>query len=243
MNDSMQELGPSRPSDLRRARRVRWLTAGGMVSPILFVGLFTLAGFMRPGYSPIHQYVSDLGVGSNAWLVDVGAVLNGLLLIGIAVGFALSMHMVVRPAWRWLSALLLALHGFGLAVAGLFTEARSTVLIHWLVGANLAFYTPVVAFLVTGLVLFRTPQWHRWGIALLAASLLTGVLIALLFRIYTPGFPLHALQLGGLLERVLLIEIESWYVVLGWRLFVLAREPAPGHTDMKRHVSPETKRA
>jgi hypothetical protein len=25
--------------------------------------------------------------------------------------------------------------------------------------------------------------------------------------------------LGGLMERVLLIEILAWYVVLGWRLF------------------------
>jgi len=129
------------------------------------------------------------------------------------------MRPVLKSGWRWSSAVLLALHGLGLAVAGLFTEAPSTLAIHWMVGATLAFFGPVVAFLITGLALRRDPLWRGWGIALLAASLGTLVLIAIMFWAFTPGTT--PVRLGGLMERVVMIEIEIWYVALGWRIFVL----------------------
>ncbi len=51
------------PSLQQRNLTARWLALARVVGPILFVGVFTLAGFLRPGYSPIHQAISDLGVG------------------------------------------------------------------------------------------------------------------------------------------------------------------------------------
>jgi hypothetical membrane protein len=126
----------------------------------LFVGVFTLAGFLRPGYSPIHQAISDLGVGPNGWLLNGSLVINGLLLLGFTVSFAWCMRSVFSRGWRWSSGALLALHGLGLVTAGIFTEAPSTLTIHWLVGASLAFFGPVVAFLITGLALRRDPLWH-----------------------------------------------------------------------------------
>jgi hypothetical membrane protein len=215
----------SAPSLTQPKLTTRWLALAGVVGPVLFVGVFTLAGFLRPNYSPIHQTISDLGVGSNAWLVDASCVLTGLLLIGFAMGFAALLQPVLHQGWRWLVAVLFALHGLGLAVAGIFTEAPSTVSIHWLVGANLGFFGPMIAFLVVGLVLRRDFRWRRWGNTLLIASLLTLVLIAVMFWIFTPGTPLASLRLGGLLERVVVIEIEVWYVALGWYLFTLAGSP------------------
>jgi len=209
----------------------RWLALAGIVGPLLFVLVYTLAGFLRPGYSPVHQTISDLGVGSNGWLVDSFCVINGLLLIGFAVGFVVLLRPVLPQGWRWLSAVLLALHGLGLVVVGIFTEAPSTVMIHWLVGADLAFFGPVIAFLVIGVGLGRTTRWRGWGIALLIAGLLTLALTAIMFWIFTPGTPLAALKLGGLMERVVLSEIEAWYVALGWLLFALAGASAQTQKD------------
>jgi hypothetical membrane protein len=207
-------------SSLERGKlTARWWPLAGVVGPILFIVVYTLAGFLRPGYSPVHQAISDLGVGPNAWLVDGCCIIMSLLLIGFAVGFALT---VLPQGWRWVSAILLTLHGLGLIITGIFTEAPSTVMIHWLVGADLGFFGPVVAFLVTGLALRRTAGWRKWGSALLIAGLLTLVLIAIMFWIFTPGTLLASLKLGGLMERVVLSEIEVWYVALGWRLFALA---------------------
>src|SRR6266436_5367625 len=69
----------------------QWLALGGVVGPVLFVAAFTVGGIVRPGYSPIHQAVSDLGVGSNAWLLNVSLVLLGVLLIAFAMGFYRSL--------------------------------------------------------------------------------------------------------------------------------------------------------
>ncbi len=97
----MQKNGSFASSEQVGNPVVRWLVLAGVVGPPLFVAVFTLAGFLRPGYSPIHQAVSDLGVGSNAWLLDGGVIINGLLLIGFAVGFALSMRPMLS---LWLRA-------------------------------------------------------------------------------------------------------------------------------------------
>jgi hypothetical membrane protein len=214
----MNQAGTSSVPSLERGKlTTRWLALAGVVGPLFFVGVFTLAGFLRPGYSPIHQTVSDLGVGSNGWLLDSGTIITGLLLMAFAVDVALSL----RPGRRWLIMVLLALHGFGLALAGIFTEAPSTLPFH-ILAATIGLLSPVVAFLVLGLALRRDTQWRTWGIAFLIASLATLVLLFVMGWVFTPGTPLTPLQLGGLMERVVLIEIEVWYVALGWRLFALA---------------------
>jgi membrane-bound metal-dependent hydrolase YbcI (DUF457 family) len=60
-------------------------------------------------------------------------------------------------------------------------------------------------------------EQHSFGS--LIASLVTLVLIATMFWVWTPGTPLASVRLGGLMERVLFIEILAWYVAFGWRLF------------------------
>jgi hypothetical membrane protein len=202
----------------------RWLALGGVVGPLLFVGTYTLAGVLRPGYSPLRQTISDLGVGSNAWLVDAGLVINGLLLLGFTVSFAWCMRSGLGRGWRWPGSVLLALHGLGLGIAGIFTEAPATLSIHWLVGANLAFFGPVAAFLVVGLALRRAALWRGWGIYTLITSGATLLLVAALFWSLTPGSLVAPLGLGGLMERLLFIEIEAWYAAFGVRLFVSAGE-------------------
>jgi hypothetical membrane protein len=207
---------------MRLDRISRWLVLGGVVGPIVLCVDFTVAGLIRPGYSPIHQAISDLGIGSNGWLLNVSAVISGLLLVVFAVGFSLSMRAVLSRGWRWLSAILLALHGLGFAIAGTFTEAPATLAIHWLVGANLGFFGPVLAFLVVGLALRRDAQWRAWSSYTIVACLVTMMLVGVTFWVFTPGTTLASAHLGGLMERLSVVEIEAWYVVVGWRLFVLA---------------------
>src|SRR5215467_2284659 len=111
---------------LRSGRTSRRLAFGGLVGPAVFVLSFVVAGLIRPGYSPVHQAVSDLGVGSNAWLVDGSIVLCSLLLIGLVVAFFRAMREVMSEGWRWASAGLLSLSPVGFAIAGVFTEAPAT---------------------------------------------------------------------------------------------------------------------
>lgn len=149
-----------------------------MVGPILLVVAFTVGGVLRPGYSPIHQAVSDLGVGSNPWLLNVPCVLLGVLLTAFATSFFRSLRPALSRRWRWICAVLLACTGLGFAVAAIFTEAPATVAIHWMVGMSLLVLGAVAGFLVTGLALRRDTQWRTWSTYSLVSSLVTVLLIA-----------------------------------------------------------------
>ena len=188
------------------------------VWPVLFVLLFTLAGFLRPGYSAVSQAVSDLGVGPMAWLLNVPAVILGLVMIALAIGFFQATRPILSRAWRWTAAILIALPGFGYVVGGIFTEDPATLLVHWVVGAMLGLYFPVITFFVVGLLLL-THRVRGYGIYSLIAAVTTIAAIVVTSLAFAPGSALYGLQVAGLAERVDLVVILSWYVVIGWRLF------------------------
>jgi hypothetical membrane protein len=205
---------------LRLSEASRWLALGGVAGPVAFVVTFTVAGFLRPGYSAVHQAVSDLGVGPNPWLLNATLMVLGLLLGAFAVGFAASPALPFGGAWRWVCGVLLALPGLGFADAGVFTEAPATVELHWMVGFPLLLLGSVAGFFLTGLALRRDPRWRAWGTYSVLAGPLTLVVIAVMFA--TWPLPPH---LGGLMERVLFVEMLAWYVAFGLRLFAAAPTP------------------
>jgi hypothetical membrane protein len=193
----------------------RWLALGGVLGPVLFVLTFTIAGLLRPGYSPVTQAISDLGVGDNGWILNGSLLILGLLLVGFAISFYRIVRSETSAAFRLVCALLIAIVGVGYVVAGIFPE---TTPIHWLVGATCVYVGAVLAFLLTGLLLRGAPAWRGWAVYSLIASLATVVLVAITFYTFSPSTPPSA-RLGGLMERVLFIEILAWYVAFGWRLF------------------------
>ncbi len=189
----------------------RLLASGGVVGPVMFVVVCTIAGFLRPGYSPLHQAISDLGVGSLAWLLNVALIVMGLLLIGCCAGFLRTLGPALGDPWRWVCSGLLALPGLGFAWAGIFTEAPATVTLHWVVGMPLIAIGSIAGFLITGIRLRRLDPWRGIGTYSIAASLASFALIMVMFGTWTLG-------IGGLTERVFFLEIMAWYVVVGWRL-------------------------
>ena len=216
------------PSELTVNRNAvtRRLALGGLVGPIGFVVTFTVAGLLRPGYSPIHQTISDLGVGANGSLVDAALVLNGVLMFALVIAVFRSTRSVFSSRSRWLGSALLTLSPLGFAVAGIFTEAPSTLAVHWLVGADLGLGGPVVAFLVTGVLLRRDGRWRAIGTYSLVAGVITLALVGVMGWMFTPGTALAAAHLGGLMERAVVIEVFAWYVAVGWWLLRGGSEPS-----------------
>ena len=208
-----------------------WLGVGGIVGPALFVLAVLTSGFLRRDYSPIHQVISDLGIGNDSWIVDGACVLTGLLLSAFNIAFFLSLKGALANPLRWLCAILLELSPIGLAVAGIFTEEPATLAIHWMVGAALGLYGPLIAFLVVGLLLRRHPGlkgWARLSLVMWGATL---VLDGVMMWGFTPGSSLAAFYLGGLLERLAIAAILCWYFVSGCRLVGRGTEriAADGH--------------
>jgi hypothetical protein len=147
-----------------------WLALGAVIGPLVFTLGWLVLGAASPGYtvfgvhiapySPIAQPISGLGMGVTASYMNVAFVLSGLLMFVGVVGIYRALPS--RPAMRWLCAALLALTPLGLIVAGLFN--LESPMLHY-VGALLGLGSPVLSFLVTGLVLLRHSRlasaWYR----------------------------------------------------------------------------------
>jgi hypothetical membrane protein len=208
-----------------RPRWARWLAGGAIAGPVLFTLAWLILGAVSPGYpvagtwispySPITQPISGLGLGATARYMNPTFVISGLLLLAGVIGVVRCLPPGGRPVARRASAVLLALGPLGLITVGTFT--LDTPVPH-LTGAMLVLATPVVSFLVTGLHLRRLPGWHGFGTGLVLAAPLT----LALFVLYNLSFSQSAVAAGhgvaGLTQRILFVEILSWFVALGWRV-------------------------
>src|SRR6266496_2191625 len=139
-----------RLDDTRSDRLGRWAALlGGVVNPVAFVAAYTVAGALRPGYSPIHQAISDLGVGRYGPVMDAIATIHGLLLVVFAAGFATLMGSALGPGRVRLATALLVVRGLAGMTTASFTEAPATVAVHSL-ATIVAVLSLLSAFLVVG---------------------------------------------------------------------------------------------
>jgi Protein of unknown function (DUF998) len=223
--DNDMKISIAKPAATATEGPARWLALGAILGPVLFTLSWFVLGFLSPGYtlwgtriapySPISQPVSGLGLGPTALYMNTAFVLSGLLLLaGVAGAFQGIQEM--SAVARRTCAVLLALSPLGVVVDGFFT--LETMMVHS-VGFLLAAGTPVLSFLVTGLLLRRAPHWRRFGNWLLLGSPLTLVLVVLFFASFNPTASGAGLGVAGLTQRVLILEVHAWFVALGWLAF------------------------
>jgi Protein of unknown function (DUF998) len=198
-----------------------WLSLGAVIGPLLFTLAWLVLGAVSPGYtvfgvhiapySPIAQPISGLGMGVTGPYMNAAFVLSGVaLFIGIV---GISRAIPARPAARWLSGVLLTLVPLGLILAGLFN--LESPMGHY-VGALLGLGSPVLSFLVTGLILRGIPGWRRLGTGLMLASPITLVLFVVFFATFDQAATAANEGIAGLTQRVLVVQEFAWFVVLGW---------------------------
>jgi hypothetical membrane protein len=198
----------------------------GVVSPILCVLVFTLAGFLRPGYSPIHHVISDLGVGPDGWILNTDLIISGLLFIIFAIGLYQWMLPLISRGWLLASTILLMLSGAGVANEGIFHQpahgdpaAHLHMVLHS-IGLAVLFYSLIIALLIIGWRLCKIPSWRGYGWYLLLTALVTLGLLILPTQIAGSG------HIGGFIERAQVIVGFTWSVVIGWRLFTHQHQAA-----------------
>jgi len=208
--------GSAKPAALATPETARWLTLGAVAGPILFTLAWLVLGQLRPSYSFVSRPVSALAIGPNGVFMDAAFVLNGLLLIvGLIAVFQSFKHKLGTLA-RWMCTVLFLLSPLGVLWDGIFT--MNTLALHTL-GAEVALGTPVISFLIVGLVLRRVPEWKRFGTWMLVGCPLT---LALLVG-FSMSVPPSELATGGgslgLWQRALIIEVQAWFVAMGWLAF------------------------
>jgi hypothetical protein len=208
----------------QRTADLRWLPLGAVAGPVLLTLGWLVLGFISPGYtmwgarvapySAISQPLSGLGLGSTGPFMNAAFILSGLLMMAGAFGIFQAIP-ELGPRARWTGTVLLALPGVGAVVDGIFTLEH--FFLHF-VGFGLAL-TTVVGFPVIGFFLRRVPTWHGLGTWLIVAGPVTLALTVLYFATFTPTIEGIQHGVAGLTERLLVLELQAWYVVLGWLAF------------------------
>jgi len=204
----------------KRIISVQLFALAGVVGPIFFVLMFTIAGWLVPDYSPLRQSVSSLGAeGPHTWIQNTNFVIFGLLLLAFAVGFFQQMREVLKREGLVVSTVLLVLTGAGLVNDGFFTEGSVTTLhglLHGL-GFLIIFGSLIAALFLIGGQLRPIAAWRGYGWYSMITGLITLGLLVLSAALADP------LQMAGLFQRFLAGEAFAWYVVMGCRLFTFAR--------------------
>ncbi len=223
---SIQLSAPITESTTLTSRQsTRWLALGAVAGPLLFTLAWFCLGFLSPGYtlfgtviapySPISQPVSGLGLGRTAPVMNAAFVLSGLLLLVGVVGVFRGIE-TMGTVQRWSCALLLALSPLGAVIDGMFT--LESPILH-LVGFLLATATPILSFPVAGVFLGSLPRWRRFGSWLLLGSPLTLTLLILFFLTFSPTAAGAEAGVAGLTQRMLVLEVQAWFVAMGWLAF------------------------
>jgi hypothetical membrane protein len=199
---------------------MRILALGGVAGPTLFSVMTIVAAALRPDYSHIENFISELGATgtSYAGLMNyAGFVPAGLMLA--ALGIALAKHLP-RDRFRFVAALLVALFGAGVAADGILScdvgcpqvEGSMENLIHNRI-APVAFLCAIAGAGIVGLRYRRLPAWRKLARYSLVTSVLgLGFLVAL-------ATSLDSRELTGLWQRLLLATLFLWCAVVGSRVY------------------------
>ena len=198
-----------------------WLPLAAVAGPVLFTLTWFVLGFVSPGYqmwdihveeySAISQPISGLGLGSTAPIMNSVFLISGILVIIGAIGIFRSIPELSDRKRRVLTCLL-ALHGVGAVIDGLFT--LESIMVH-LLGFTLAL-SPIVTFLVLQPVLLRIPRYERFARWLRVASIATLLLAVLHFATFNPEAAGEGTGVAGLTQRILIVQLQAWIVAFAW---------------------------
>jgi hypothetical membrane protein len=188
----------------------------GIIAPILFALLVIVESFLRPGYSQIYNFISDLGVGPYGIIQNINFIIFGILSIGLALGLRGGLP---APQGRALKAGVWLVIIFGLSIigAGIFPEDYLSQVPHNLVSA-LGFITIIAAQLLIwrGLRGADSAGWGRYRKYSLISGLLS-IILLLVLRVAIGG------DYQGIAQRAFLAVPWIWIAVSGLKLYSLTK--------------------
>lgn len=195
----------------------------GIIGPILFVGTFSLEGWLRPGYDPLGMFVSELALGPRGWIQNVNFVVYGTLMLLFAWG---SVAVFRSGKASKAGPILLALIGISLFASGFFVMDPTSTLpdqitlhgrLHSLFGALVFSLSPISCFVFLRRM-WVDSRWRssRWW-TLIAAVIITGSVVLMSVGPTKPPLPPNDYnELNGLIQRTSLITYAAWLCAFAW---------------------------
>jgi len=203
---------------------MRFLALGGVVGPTLFSLAIVISATLRPEYSHITNFISELGATGTAHasvMNYAGFVPGGILLAGFGVSLA---NLLPRSRAVLVASVLTMLFGVGVAISGFVScdpgcpQAGGSLenFIHDKI-APISFLCLIAATGILGVSFRRIPEWRSLS---LYSGLTSVIALALLIALVGS---LETRALTGLWQRLMLSALFLWTAVLGYRAFRGAR--------------------
>lgn len=199
----------------------RWLALTGIGGSLVFVLGSIVGGLLRPGYSPMIQAISDLGVGSNNWIMNSAIVIFGLSILALAI--ALYRSLPEFKSRRTLS-IMLGIVGILWGACGFFQEPIAgqpitlTGFLHFFLFLFVGMPLFMVELFMLGSKLRRFDPLRQYANFTLLAAWLIVILAPATSIFFNPSSPLYKLGVGGLFERLLFVVVCGWLITTGWLL-------------------------
>jgi hypothetical protein len=206
-------------------RSTTFLLWCGAAGAPLFVIAFLIEGATRPGYNPVRLPISLLSLGDLGWTQTANFILDGVLMLGFAVGLGRSL-----PSSGWASRsgpILIGLVGLGLLGAGIFSAdpgggyppgiraagSGSSGTLHDL--STLVLFASLVA----ACAVFSRQFANRRETAWATYSAVTGSIVAAGFILMFIGFSEtnDISRVAGLIQRLAVIVGWTWIALLALR--------------------------
>ena len=196
----------------------------GMIGSALFVTVFTLEGWLRPGYDPRSTFISELSIGPRGWAQILNFIILGTLFLvftwGVVDEFREGKASKAGP-------ILLAIIGFSFLVSGpLVTDVASTPrdqmslhgILHGIFGALVFSLSPISCF-VFWRRFRQDPNWQILkGWTLAAGIITTAAVILLSAAIKTQVIPNVFTPWNGLIQRMVIIPYLIWIFFFAFEL-------------------------
>ena len=204
-----------------------------MVGAALFVAVFLIEGWLRPGYDTRSMFVSELALGPRGWIQSANFIIWGVLLFLFARGVAGEVQ--GGRAWR-AGPILLMISAVCFVASGFFvmdpvSTPRDQMSLHGtlhnLFGAVVFLLAPISCFVF--LRTFRRDRdWQRLQMWTLAAGTITALVLVFMSVGPTkaPATPNAFNAWNGVIQRTILITYLAWIFTFARRLLRLTREHA-----------------
>ena len=208
---------------------LRFIALGGIVGPLLFTLTTIICASLRPHYSHISQFISELGAtGSpNAYLMNFAGFIPAGLMIAL-----LGLSLILKLPKKFLTitgSVLITVFGICVIIVGIFSNDFPEIpegagsmsnMIHNQVSL-LMFLLVIIGILILGISYRKLPSWRGLWLYSVVSSLISfGLLVA--FIIST-----QSLTYTGIWQRLFLLSIFLWMGIVGLHIFNAPRENEP----------------
>lgn len=207
---------------------VRWAGPIGVAGPVVFWVVSLALGFVVPGYSAIHNFVSGLSaVGApHAFVARLNLYIWGVSFVVLALGIHAWSRRGRRPL---LGVVVLAAVGGGIIGAGFFQynpqELAALSTRGHEISTRVVLFSVLLGIPLTSWHLERDERWPGYHHRLLPVGV--AVLLVASIVVYMGSIPTYPTGVAGLTQRIWFGVMTGWQAYYAFTLYRLSRSDGP----------------